>query len=62
MNRRNKLITENWYFPGEGAAISGGVRMMGERWTTDLGLAALLGVEDVPYFPVVSFSYNFGGR
>jgi hypothetical protein len=61
MSRRNKLITENWYIPGTGGAISGGVRIMGDRWTTDLGWAALLEGE-VPYLPVVSFSYNFGGR
>jgi hypothetical protein len=42
--------------------ISGGVRMMGDRWTTDLGLAAFVDGGEVPYLPVVSFSYNFGGR
>jgi hypothetical protein len=62
VSRRNKLITENWFLPGDGAALSGGVRMMGDRWTTDLGLAAFVGDGDVPYLPVVSFSYNFGGR
>jgi hypothetical protein len=62
VSRRNKLITENWLFPGEGGALTGGVRMMGDRWTTDLGLAALLGDGDVPYFPIVSFSYSFGKR
>jgi len=62
VSRRNKLITENWYLPGDGAAFSGGVRIMGERWTTDLGLAAFADGGSVPYLPVVSFSYNFGGR
>jgi hypothetical protein len=62
VSRRNKLITENWFIPGEGAVISGGVRMMGDRWTTDLGLAAFVDGGEVPYLPVVSFSYNFGGR
>ncbi len=62
MSRRNKLISENWFLPGEGGVISGGVRMMGDRWTTDLGLAALVGDSDLPYFPIVSFSYNFGRR
>jgi hypothetical protein len=61
VSRRNKLITENWLFPGEGGGvISGGVRMMGDRWTTDLGLAALIGDSNLPYFPIISFSYNFG--
>jgi hypothetical protein len=62
VSRRNKLITENWFLPGDGAALSGGVRMMGDRWTTDLGLAAFVGGGEIPYLPVVSFSYNFGGR
>jgi hypothetical protein len=61
-SRRNKLITENWFLPGEGGVITGGVRLMGDRWTTDLGLAALVGDSDLPYFPIISFSYNFGGR
>lgn len=61
VSRRNKLISENWLIPGEGGAVSGGVRMMGERWTTDLGLMALAGDgTEIPYFPIVSFSYAFG--
>jgi hypothetical protein len=63
VSRRNKLITENWFVPGGGGMLTGGVRLMGEgRWNTDLGLAALPGDPDLPYFPIVSFSYSFGGR
>jgi hypothetical protein len=69
LSRRHKFISENWLLPVTGhAALSGGVRFIGDRWTTDLGLMALLGGmsdwdgETIPYFPIVSFSYSFGGR
>lgn len=63
VSRANKLITENWLLPGEGGAVSLGVRRMGRTWTVDYGLMALFGpdTEEVPYFPIVSFSYAFGG-
>lgn len=59
---RNKLITENWLIPGEGGAASFGVRRMGDKWTVDYGLMFLFGgdAEDVPYFPIISFSRAFG--
>jgi hypothetical protein len=69
VSRRHKLISENWLLPVTGnGALSGGIRFLGDRWTTDLGLMALLGGasdwegEEVPYFPIISFSYAFGGR
>jgi hypothetical protein len=67
-SRRHKFITENWLLPVTGGgALSGGIRFMGDRWTTDLGLMAIFGTDDwggesIPYFPIVSFSYAFGGR
>jgi hypothetical protein len=61
--RRTKLLTENWFVPGEqGALLTGGVRLMGERWTTDLGLALAMDGSSGFYFPMVSFAYAFGGR
>lgn len=64
ISRRNKLITENWLIPGDGAASSFGVRRLGERWTIDYGLMFLFGGDtpEIPYFPIVSFSYAFGSR
>ena len=64
VSRRNKLVTENWLIPGEGGAASFGVRRLGERWTFDYGLMFLFGegAEEVPYFPILSFSYAFGGN
>lgn len=62
VGRRLKLLTENWAVPGEkGALLTGGIRLMGERWTTDLGLAAAVATDGYFYFPIVSFAYAFGG-
>ncbi|CAN5458601.1 hypothetical protein BH24GEM3_BH24GEM3_20900 [soil metagenome] len=61
--RRSKLLTENWFIPGEsGALLTGGIRLIGERWTTDLGIAAAVADGEGFYFPIVSFAYTFGGR
>jgi len=68
MSRKHKFVTENWLLPVTGSgALSGGIRFMGDRWTTDLGLMAIMGTGDwggdtIPYFPIVSFSYAFGAR
>jgi hypothetical protein len=63
IGKRTKLLTENWLIPGEGSALSLGWRRIGERWTWDYGWMMLLGGEgDLPYIPIISFSYGFGGR
>jgi hypothetical protein len=59
-SRKYKWVTENWLIPGRGGIVTGGVRIIGERWSTDLGLMFLPGEPEVPYFPVASFSYAFG--
>lgn len=61
LGRRWKLISENWVIPGDGGAGSLGVRRIGDNWTWDFGWMALFGDSDVPYFPIVSFSYSWGG-
>jgi hypothetical protein len=64
---RTKLLTENFFVPGEaGALVSGGMRFFGERLSADFGLAAVVGLENqtdgrTPWFPVLNFVYNFGG-
>jgi hypothetical protein len=63
VGRRSKLLSENWLIPGQGGAASVGVRRIGERWTWDFGWMFLFGGDDdLPYFPIISFSYGFGGR
>jgi hypothetical protein len=62
VGRKLKLLTENWFIPGEsGGLLTGGIRLMGERWSTDLGLAAPVFDGGFVYFPIVSFAYAFGG-
>jgi hypothetical protein len=64
---RTKLLTENYFVPGEsGALLSGGLRFFGERLSADFGIGALFGISDrrdgIPWFPVLNFVYNFGGH
>jgi hypothetical protein len=58
-SRRIKLITENWFFPGEGAIISFGPRFLGQRISGDLGLALPLFGEGTVVFPLVNFVVNW---
>jgi hypothetical protein len=62
LGRRWKLLSENWLIPGELGAASIGFRRIGERWTWDLGWLAIAvrGEEELPFFPMVSFSYSWG--
>lgn len=53
-----KLITENYVWRG-GGILSAGVRFMGERFSTDLGLAVPWGGDFFIAFPVVNFVYVF---
>lgn len=58
-----KLITENW-FTVDGGSLDGlssfGVRFIGERLSTDLGIIKPIG--GWGYFPMVNFVYAFGNR
>lgn len=57
--RRNlKVITENYVWRG-GGILSAGVRFMGERFSTDLGLAVPFGGDLFVAFPVVNVVYVF---
>lgn len=61
VSRRIKLITENYFFPGDGVAVlAAGPRFFGENLTADVGLAAPVGLNDSFFaFPLVSFVYNW---
>ena len=61
---QTKLITENYFAPGEsGAVLSGGIRFFGERLSADFGLfTAVTGEgcdDDECFFPLVNFVYSF---
>lgn len=61
--RRTKVLTENYFIPGESvAAVSGGIRFWGERLSADAGLAAIIGEETGCCLPLVNFVYSFGKR
>ena len=61
-SRRIKLVTENYFLPGEtGLVFSGGLRFLGERFSADVGLAGYAGDGDSGCcLPIVNFSYAFG--
>lgn len=59
--RRSKLITENYFVPGEGSAVaSAGLRLFGDRFSGDVGIGALVGEETACCLPVLNFVYTFG--
>ena len=62
VSRRIKLMTENYFLPGEtGLLFSGGLRVIGERFSTDIGLAGAAGDGDTGCcVPLLNFSYSFG--
>ena len=62
ISRRIKLVTENYFLPGEtGLILSGGFRFIGERFSTDVGLAGFRGDGDsFCCVPLLNFSYAFG--
>ena len=62
--RQLKLITENYFIPGEsGMLVSGGVRFFGERLSADVGLGALVSSQETEGpLPLVNFVYTFGKR
>ena len=61
LNRRLKLLTENYFLPGEeGLVFSAGLRFIGERFSTDLGIAGVAGDGSACCIPLINFSYAFG--
>ncbi|HEU0015895.1 MAG TPA: hypothetical protein VFQ45_19610 [Longimicrobium sp.] len=62
---RLKLLTENYFLPGEeGMIFSIGVRFFSESLSADLGTAHYLGDDcsGACWFPLVNFVYSFGGK
>ncbi len=62
VSRRIKLLTENYFLPGEtGLVFSGGLRFLGDRLSTDVGVAGAAGDGDAGCcVPLINFSYAFG--
>lgn len=57
LSKRVKFVTENYWFSGIGLA-SGGLRIMGERLSADIGLVSPLGGEVAVVFPMVNFVWK----
>jgi hypothetical protein len=60
VTRLAKLLTENYLGPG-GALITGGVRLIRERLTLDLGVGATLGANSLVVVPILRFAWTFSG-
>lgn len=62
VSRRMKLITENYFVAGDaGGFMSGGLRLLGERMTGDIGMMGVYGGgENFCCFPVINISYAIG--
>ena len=58
LNRRVKLVTENYHVGGVTLA-SGGFRFLGESLSADLGLVVPLGEDEIFAFPIVNFVWKF---
>lgn len=57
---RTKFISENYFVPGEGALVSGGLRFFGERLSADFGVGlAVGGNETLCCLPLLNFVYSF---
>lgn len=63
LTRRTKLITENYFVPGNSdGVLTGGLRFFGERLSADFGLATSPGEDFLDVFPIVNFVYTFGAK
>jgi hypothetical protein len=54
-----KLISENYMWKGGQGLLSGGVRLIGDHFATDIALVAPIGMDYLIVFPVVNFVYVF---
>ncbi len=61
-SRHIKVISENYFLPGEdGVLFLLGLRFIGERFSTDLGVGGFTGDgESFCCIPLINFSYAFG--
>ena len=62
VSRRIKLITENYILPAAvGVVLSGGVRIIGDRFNTEVGaMGAIAAGDGGCCVPLINFSYSFG--
>ena len=54
-----KFISENYIWQGGQGLLSGGIRLIGDHFATDIALVAPIGMDLLIVFPVVNFVYVF---
>ena len=64
VSRRIKLMTENYLLPDAvGLVLSGGIRVIGERFATEIGVISVVAEDDsFCCLPLLNFSYAFGRK
>jgi hypothetical protein len=61
ISSRLKFISENWFFSGGTNLNTFGIRFFGEALAADFALMRIPEMESgFPFFPWISFAYNFG--
>lgn len=62
VSRRIKLLTENYVLPDAvGVVLSGGIRVIGDRFNTEVGvMGAIADGDGGCCVPLINFSYSFG--
>ena len=61
VSRRIKLITENYVLPDAvGVVVSGGVRVIADRFNTEIGVLGVVAGDEYCCVPLLNFSYSFG--
>ncbi len=58
LSRRMKFVTENYFFDGHGL-LSGGIRILGERLSADVGLFTPLDADTPGALPMVNVVWKF---
>jgi hypothetical protein len=59
VSRRIKVLSENYRFPGGETLHMGGVRLVGEQLSADLGVAFRPGAPERPMVPVLNISFGW---
>jgi len=59
VNRRMKLLIENYRFPGGETLHMGGARLLGEQLSADLGMALRPGASERQALPVLNISFGW---
>ncbi|HSM06019.1 MAG TPA: hypothetical protein VK858_15485 [Longimicrobiales bacterium] len=59
VSRRIKLVSENWYLPGDVGLLSLGPRFMGSRLSADVGLGWVLTDDENVLVPLVNFVFTW---